>query len=68
MFSMRQKREIAESIQLLLRATEHPELPDGEISFQLCVKGAQAWSYGNIENNGAVPNPSQNPWNESNSI
>jgi hypothetical protein len=34
MFSVRQKREIAEQVQNILRATSHPEeLPEGEISF-----------------------------------
>lgn len=33
MFSVRQKREIAEQVQKILRATGHPELPEGEISF-----------------------------------
>jgi hypothetical protein len=31
MFSVKQKRAIATSIQKILRETNHPELPDGEI-------------------------------------
>lgn len=64
MFSVRQKREIAEKVQQLLRETQHPELPEGEISFILNVAGAQVWSWAEIRNNGAVQNPSVNPWNE----
>jgi len=64
MFSMRQKREIAEAIQRILRLTNHAELPKGEIEFTLQVKGAQAWSWAVIQNNGAVTNPGVNPWNE----
>lgn len=64
MFSVRQKREIAEGVQGLLRATNHPELPEGEIQFQLHVDGAEVWSFADIANNGSVPNPSVNPWNE----
>ena len=65
MFSLRQKREIADKIQQILRQTQHPELPDGEISFHLHVDGAKEWSWADIKNNGAVATPSINPGNES---
>lgn len=68
MFSIRQKREIADAVQKILRATNHPELPgvDKEIQFTLHVKGAESWSWADIKNNGSVVNPevSANPWNE----
>lgn len=64
MFSVRQKREIAEKVQQILRDTNHPELPEGEIRFNLLVSGAQTWSYAEIRNNGAVETPSVNPHNE----
>jgi hypothetical protein len=65
MFSVRQKREISEKIQQILRETNHPELPEGEIQFTLEVHGADpTWSYACIENNGAVTEPGVNPWNE----
>lgn len=64
MFSVQQKREIADAVQKILRATNHPELPTGEIRFKLYVDGAQAWSWANIRNNGAEPNPGVNPHNE----
>jgi len=64
MFSIRQKREIADKVQTILRETHHPELPDGEIQFRLHVDGAEAWSWADITNNGAVPLPGVNPWNE----
>ena len=64
MFSVKQKRDIATAIQCILRNTEHPELPEGEIKFQLHVEGAQSWSWADIQNNGAVGNPDVNPWNE----
>lgn len=64
MFSVRQKREIAEAVQKILRATEHPELPADEIQFQLTVRGAESWSWANIRNNGAELAPGVNPWNE----
>lgn len=64
MFSVQQKRDIADAVQKILRDTNHPELPAGEISFSLHVDGALRWSWADIQNNGAVPNPNVNPWNE----
>jgi hypothetical protein len=64
MFSVREKREISEKVQVVLRGTGHPELPAGEIPFVLRVRGAEPWSWAEIRNNGAVPKPDVNPWNE----
>lgn len=64
MFSAQQKREIAEKVQAVLRETQHPELPAGEIQFLLHVDGAASWSWADIRNNGAVTDPGVNPWNE----
>ena len=64
MFSLRQKRMIADAVQRALRDTNHPELPDGEIQFQLLVNGEYSWSWACIHNNGDVPTPGINPWNE----
>lgn len=64
MFSVRQKREIADRVQQVLRDTNHPELPAGEIQFHLHVKGAESWSWTDIRNNGAVTTPGVNPHNE----
>jgi hypothetical protein len=65
MFSVNQKRQIADAVQQILRETNHPELPMGEISFHLHVDGAENWSWADIKNNGAVQQSSVNPWNES---
>lgn len=54
MFSPQQKREIADKIQKVLRETNHPELPSGEIQFVIHVWGAEDWSWADIRNNGAV--------------
>lgn len=64
MFSVREKRAIADEVQRILRATNHPELPEGEIRFSLHILGAESWSWADIRNNGAVPTPGVNPWNE----
>lgn len=64
MFSTNQKRQIADAVQKILRETNHPELPAGEIQFKLAVSGAALWSYAIISNNGAVTAPVANQWNE----
>lgn len=64
MFSIRQKRDISDKIQEILKETNHPELPKGEISFCIHVDGAESWSWADIKNNGAIENPSLNPHNE----
>ena len=64
MFSVNQKRAIADAVQKILRNTNHPELPVGEIQFNLSVKGGEAWSWAEIRNNGAVLTPDATPWNE----
>lgn len=65
MFSVREKRLIADAVQKILRETNHPELPEGEITFSLKVSGHAPWSWALIQNNGSVPHPEVNPWNES---
>jgi hypothetical protein len=64
MFSVQQKRDIADAVQKILRETNHPELPQGEIPFRLHVDGEPAWSWADIQNNGSVTNPGVNPHNE----
>ncbi len=64
MFSARQKREIADKVQRILRETNHPELPQGEIEFSLRIEGSACWSWTIIKNNGTVKDPSINPHNE----
>lgn len=64
MFSVAQKRDISNKVQEVLRSTKHPELPEGEIEFHLHIKGAESWSWADIKNNGAVPDPDMNLWNE----
>jgi hypothetical protein len=64
MFSIAQKREISDKVQEILRATEHPELPEGEVKFVLHIFGAEEWLWADILNNGSVRNPGVNPHNE----
>ncbi len=56
MFSTKTKRLIADAVQHILRATNDPELPKGEITFHLHVEGKDPTvSWADIRNNGAVP-------------
>lgn len=64
MFSVRQKLDISEKLQQVLRETNHPELPEGEITFFLHIEGSSQFSCADIKNNGAVSAPEKNPWNE----
>ena len=64
MFSIREKRLISDKVQQILRETNHPELPKGEIQFHLHVDGQESWSWADIKNNGAIKNPKINPHNE----
>ena len=64
MFSVGVKREISDKIQKILKDTNHPELPDGEVSFLIRVEGEKSWSWAEIRNNGSVVNPTINLWNE----
>lgn len=67
MFSVTEKRKIAEEIEKLLLSFDHPEMPKDRPSFTLHVDGAESWSWANIEPNWKYNenNPQQiNPWNE----
>jgi len=64
MFSVSEKQAISDAIQKILRDTNHPELPEGEIEFEIYVFEKQGWRTAVIQNNSAVTNPSVNRWNE----
>ena len=67
MFSLRQKQDISNKIQKILRETGHPELPDDEIKFLIHVEGERSWSWADIRNNGYFTEenkPGVNPHNE----
>jgi hypothetical protein len=64
MFSFREKQAISDAVQKILRETNHPELPEGEIGFTLQVHGAESWSWANIKNNGTTEEFQINAHNE----
>lgn len=66
MFSIEEKKLIAEAVEKVLLALKHPEMPAENASFRLEVFGKEAWSFANIEPNWRFKEtpPSVNEWNE----
>lgn len=51
MFSVEQKRKIAEIIEKALLELNHPEMPGENPQFKLHVDGKEEWSFADIEPN-----------------
>lgn len=51
MFSMKEKRYIAEQLEKILLGLNHPEMPKEMVNFKLHVDGEEEWSWADI-----VPN------------
>jgi hypothetical protein len=68
MFSVAEKRKIAESVERTLLDLEHPEMPESKPDFTLKVKGKEEWSWADIRPNWVFDEgketPGINPWNE----
>lgn len=67
MFSVAQKRHIAEVLEKTLLELQHPEMPTSKPSFSLHVDGAESWSFADIRPNWEFDDnnkPGVNPWNE----
>lgn len=66
MFSKQEKIVIAQEVERILLALNHPEMPKEKPIFQLHVKGKESWSWADIEPNWTFEDrePSVNPWNE----
>jgi len=66
MFSVEEKKKIAEAIEKLLLDLNHPEMPKDKPTFKLHVDGKESWSWADIEPNWVyeIKKPSVNPWNE----
>lgn len=66
MFSKDEKQRIAAEIEKLLLSFNHPEMPKEKPFFSLHVKGAEAWSWADIQPNWTYEKkaPGMNPWNE----
>ncbi|HEB41535.1 MAG TPA: hypothetical protein ENI08_00765 [Candidatus Dependentiae bacterium] len=68
MFSMQQKKELAEVIEKKILSFNHPEMPKEKPSFKLHVDGGFSWA--DIEPNWTFEDkePSINPFNEAMAI
>ncbi len=67
MFSIDEKKQIAEAIEKLLLSFNHPEMPLEKPVFELAVLGKEQWSWAKIEPNWKFDEnnkPGVNPWNE----
>ena len=67
MFSVKEKRKIAEEIEKLLLNLDHPEMPKDKPVFKLRVDGKESWSWAEIKPNWKhddANSPNTNPWNE----
>jgi len=67
MFSMEQKKEIAQKVEELLLSFNHTEMPTEKPQFTLNIAGKESWSWAVIEPNWTFEDrkPSVNPFNES---
>ncbi len=59
MFSVEEKRKIAEEIEMLLLDLNHPEMPKENVKFKLHVDGAEDWSFADIEPNWVIDEKQQ---------
>lgn len=68
MFSVAEKRQIADTVEKLLLSLNHPEMPKEKPLFQLHVTGREEWSWAEIEPNWVFDEghktPTANPFNE----
>ena len=66
MFSVAEKRLIAQAVERVLLDLKHPEMPTVRPKFLLHVDGKESWSWADIEPNWTFDDrqPGVNPWNE----
>lgn len=67
MFSVEEKKKIAEAVEKVLLDLKHPEMPKEKPFFRLYVAGKEPWSWADIQPNWTFNEsnqPTVNPWNE----
>lgn len=66
MFSLEEKKKIAEVVERVLLEIDHPEMPKEKPDFKLHVKGKEDWSWADIDPNWyfLVSPPKTSDWNE----
>jgi len=65
MFSAKEKKFIAKTIEDIIRDLNHPEMDNENIKFQIHIDGKESWSFADIrENKKDDPDLDKNLWNE----
>lgn len=64
MFSVSEKRHLAEVIERAIRELNHPEMDNDNIRFHLHIDGKASWSWADIHENSLPVESTPNPWNE----
>ncbi len=66
MFSITEKKKIANEIEKLLLSFNHPEMPTEKPNFKIHIDGKESWSWADIEPNWKYEGKAHkyNPWNE----
>lgn len=66
MFSVAEKKLIAQKLEELILSLKHPEMPTEKPNFTLHIYGKEPWSFADISPNWTFEKtaPSVNPWNE----
>jgi len=67
MFSVAEKRKIAEAVEKVILELDHPEMPKERPDFFMRILGKESWSWAEIKPNwmfNKANPPSVNPWNE----
>lgn len=66
MFSIEEKKKIAEAVEKVILELNHPEMPKEKPTFTLHIKGKESWSWADIVPNWAFGDqkPKGRLWNE----
>ena len=67
MFSIAEKKKIADAVEKVLLEINHPEMPPNHPVFKLHVDGKESWSWADIDPNWTYDEtkwPTTTPWNE----
>ena len=67
MFSAKKKKHLANCIESLIIAMDHPEMDNNNVRFKIHIDGKESWSFADITDNNTAAERGigVNPWNES---
>ncbi len=64
MFSIAEKRHLAQIVETAIRELNHPEMDNDNIRFSLHIDGKESWSWADIHPNSERVKGEPNGWNE----